>query len=565
VRKVLLRGLMPRAKDRWPSMEALLEALGKDPSVQRRKWIAAAGGMMLIGGVFLGGRAIIGDQNQVCSGGPPKLAGIWDLPKPGEPEPARHAQIRKAFMATGKSYAPDVFATVSRALTTYAQNWANMYKEACEATQVRRDQSADVMDLRMECLQERLGGVRALTEVFSDASSEIVENAVRAANSLEPLDRCANVPLLRAVIRPPDDPATRAKAADLRNRLADIKAQFAAGRWKEMLRRGPALVDDARRVGYQPLTIESLAVLGMMLVKAKDPVAAEKALTEAYWAADASRHDEVRAEVAADLVYVVGYQQAHFEDARRWATATESVLNRMGGHELLRAWLLNDLAAVSEQEGDREAALRLNLQALALKRKVLGGLHPDVALSETNLATALSGLGRNNEALTHVESAIAISEQGLGAAHPDVALPLNNRGEILRLLGRYPEARLSFERARDIWQRELGPENAWVGYALTGIGATFVAEGNPNSALVPLERAGRILKDVNWDPLARAETNFLLARALRATNRDRARARALAEQARTDYARTSAADKLTEVVHWLETIDRSTSDRVARR
>ena len=46
VRKVLLRGLMPRAKDRWPSMEALIEALGKDPSVQRRKWLAAAGGMM---------------------------------------------------------------------------------------------------------------------------------------------------------------------------------------------------------------------------------------------------------------------------------------------------------------------------------------------------------------------------------------------------------------------------------------------------------------------------------------------------------------------------------------
>src|SRR6266496_701655 len=32
VRKVLLRGLMPRAKDRWPSMEALLEALGKNPN-----------------------------------------------------------------------------------------------------------------------------------------------------------------------------------------------------------------------------------------------------------------------------------------------------------------------------------------------------------------------------------------------------------------------------------------------------------------------------------------------------------------------------------------------------
>src|SRR4051812_19478493 len=75
LRKVLLRGLMPRAKDRWPSMEALLEALGNDPSVQRRKWIAAAGGMLLIGGMFVGGRAVIGDQSQICTGGPPKLAG----------------------------------------------------------------------------------------------------------------------------------------------------------------------------------------------------------------------------------------------------------------------------------------------------------------------------------------------------------------------------------------------------------------------------------------------------------------------------------------------------------
>src|SRR6185369_8901379 len=37
VRKVLLRGLQPRAKDRYPSMEALIAALGDDPSVKRKK------------------------------------------------------------------------------------------------------------------------------------------------------------------------------------------------------------------------------------------------------------------------------------------------------------------------------------------------------------------------------------------------------------------------------------------------------------------------------------------------------------------------------------------------
>ena len=564
VRKVLLRGLKPRAKERWASMEALIEALEKDPSIKRRKWLAAAGGVGVIVAAALGVRALLADQNQICSGGPRKLAGIWDLQKPGEPEPARHAQIRKAFMATGKSYAPDVFATVDRALTAYAQSWASMHRENCEATQAR-EQSEEVMDMRMDCLTERLGGLRALTDVFSEGSNEIVENAVSAANALEPLDRCANIPLLRSVIRPPDDVATRGKVAALRSRLADVKAQHAAGRWVEMLKKGPALVDEARALGYQPLTTESLALLGMMLVKAKNPVAAEATLTEAFWAADASRHDEVRAEVAANLVYVVGFQEARFADAHRWATAAESVLNRMGGHDLLRAWLLNDLGAVSGQQGNKEAALHQNLEALALKKKVLGNRHPDVALSETNLATALLGLGRNEEALAHIDAAISISEEGLGTAHPDVALPLNNRGEILKLLGRYAEARRSFERARNIWEREIGPDSAWVAYALTGIGATYVAEGNPNSALVPLERAARILRDADMDPAARAETNFVLARALWDSNRDRGRARDLAEQARIDYAKTPAKDSLAEVERWLDRAQRVIPTRIAHR
>ena len=69
---------------------------------------------------------------------------------------------------------------------------------------MRGEQSAEVLDLRMSCLQERLGGLRALTDVFSEANGEVVENAVSAANALAPLDRCADVPLLRAVVRPPD-------------------------------------------------------------------------------------------------------------------------------------------------------------------------------------------------------------------------------------------------------------------------------------------------------------------------------------------------------------------------
>ncbi len=524
VRKVLLRGLRPRARDRWPSMEALIEAFEKDPNIQRKKWAAAAAGVAVIGGLAFGGWRLLVDQRQVCSGGPPKLAGIWDLRKPGEPEPSRHAQIRKAFMATGKSYAPDVFVTVSRALTTYAQNWANMHKDACEATEVRREQSAEVMDLRMACLHERLGGMRALMDVFSDASGEVVENAVSAANSLASLDRCSDIPLLRAVVRPPEDPATLSKVTELRKRMAQVKAQYDSGRWRHGAKAASALVADTREANYQPLVAEALGLLGGIACKSENADLAEQAYTESFWLADASRHDEVRAEAAVMLVYIVGYQKARYADAHRWATAADSILQRLGGHDLLRAWLLNDVGTVYFAEGQKEAAVKAMRDALVLKRKALGPDHPDVGASEGNVAIALAQLENYQEALVHIQRSLGLLERGLGNAHPDLADQMSNNGEILNALGRYVEARKSFERARVIWERELGPDSRNLAYALTGIGVSYLSEGTPANALVPLERAFKIRRLLETDPSRRADTNFALARALWESNRDRSRA-----------------------------------------
>ena len=77
------------------------------------------------------------------------------------------------------------------------------------------------------------------------------------------LDRCADVPLLRAVVRPPEDPATRARVAELRRRLAELKARFDAGPLEGGAEgRAPALVAEARALGYQPLVAETLALIG---------------------------------------------------------------------------------------------------------------------------------------------------------------------------------------------------------------------------------------------------------------------------------------------------------------
>jgi tetratricopeptide (TPR) repeat protein len=532
-------------------MEALIEALGKNPTAKRRRWAIACGAVALTVAAAVVARPLLTENRKLCLAGPEKLAGIWDLTAPGGAEAPRHAQIRNAFLATGKSYAPDVFATVSAALTGYAQHWADMYKETCQATQVRGEQSAEVLDLRMSCLQERRDGLRALTDVFSQATGEVVENAVGATNALGTFDRCANVPLLRAVVKPPEDPATRAKASELRVRMAELKARFDAGRWKDALKDAPALVAAAEALGYQPLLAETLLLQGNMMISAGDPAAAEHTMVRAFWRADASRHDELRAEAAAKLVYVVGFQEGHFEDADRWANAAQSVLERLGGHDLLQAWLLNDIGCVYYLKGRKDAAVKAMKEGLALKERALGSDHPDVGLSEGNLGLALKDLGLDEEALMHTDRAIAVQEKALGAGHPELARQFSNRGEILRALGRYPEAMQSFQRARTIWERELGPDNLNLAYPLLGIGVIHLAQGSPARALAPLERAFSIRALHDNEPSRRADTGFALAQALWASNRDRTRARTLAVQARDAYAKAGAKTDLAAVERWL--------------
>jgi len=552
IRKILLRGLRVNAEERFPSMAELLEKLGKNPAVARKQQaIGVTAGLLAVGLLMFGLRPGLADPKAVCAGGPEKLAAIWELTPAGAPESPRQAQLHRAFLASGKSYAKDVWATTSRSLSKYARAWTDMYRENCEATAVRKEQSEEDRGLRTACLQERLGGLRALTDVFSEATGEVVENAVSASNALAPLDRCADVPTLKAVVRPPEDAETRAKVDDLQKQLANLKARFTAGSYRESLPRAPALVDRARAVGYEPLLAEALALLGTMRYKASDSAAAEAALVESFRVADAARHDEVRAEVATDLVFVVGYLQGRFRDGHEWAKTAEAVLRRLGGHELLHAWLFNDLGCLHDLEDKKEDAVVDQRNALALKQKALGPEHPDLALSEGNLAMSLQGLGRNEEALQHVNRGIALLQKGLGADHPDLAISFTNRGEILNAMGRFKEARESFSGAQEIWERELGRDNPNLGFALTGIGVSYLDEGKAESALEPLARAFGIREALDPEPSRKAETRFAFARALWESKRDKDRARSLAEEARATYAKSGSKARVAEIDTWL--------------
>ena len=554
VRKVVLRGLRVDRAERHPSMEALLAALAHDPARTRRRWMAGASVGLLIAGLTGGLIQASQKQKMKCAGGDAKLAGVWELPgRGGELSPRKEA-VQRAFMATGKRYAADAFALAMSALDRYVVAWSDMHRDACEATHVRGEQSADVLDLRMSCLADRFAEVRALTSVFSEANGDVVGKAAEAVQGLRPIEQCADITALKAVVRPPDDPAVRRAVSDVRTQLADAKALANAGRYKSALQKIPDIVAAARATKYQPVIAEALLQLAELKGENGDAAEAEKIFEEAVWIAEASRHDEVTAEAADQLIWSVGYFQGRHSEGERWASHANAILQRLGpGHEILAAWRANNLAAVYAMERRLKEALALEEQAVVLKQKVLGPDHPDVAISLDNVAMTLFMMDRIPEAIENNQRALTIIRKTLGPDHPRFADGLAIGAELMIEKGNYDEARRMAEQALAIGERELKPDHPLLADALTVIGRVDLARELPAQALPLLERALKI-RELNASESGElGETRFALARALVETGRAVDRALALAQQAREDYRKgVDAQRKAVEISNWIE-------------
>src|SRR6185369_11033929 len=201
----VVRGLAVDPDKRWPSMDALLAQLDRDPEARRRKLLVGAAAIAIAGaGAAVMVHTLRRDPEALCRTDERELAGVWDA--------ARKDAVRAAFTKTAKPFAADVLASVTRTLDSYTARWRAMRTDACLATNARGTQSAELLDLRMECLGQRRDDVRALVDVLAAADADVVARATQAAGALPSLDGCADVDALRTPLRPPADPKTRVRA-----------------------------------------------------------------------------------------------------------------------------------------------------------------------------------------------------------------------------------------------------------------------------------------------------------------------------------------------------------------
>jgi tRNA A-37 threonylcarbamoyl transferase component Bud32/tetratricopeptide (TPR) repeat protein len=530
VRRAVLRGIDIKPDRRFPQLDDLLTALSNNPAKRTRSWMITATALAVtVSAVGVAHRMGTG-QRAICTGGGARLAGIWE---PGSGASERKAAIHRAFTATGRSYAEQAFTGAARLLDQYVARWTGMYTDACQATNIRGEQSAEVLDLRMACLNEHLGNARALSDVFAAADAKVVENAVSAAAALPSLDRCADVAQLRAVVKPPGDAATRERVTALRGVLADLIALRDSGQCARATTKAGALISDVRAVGYQPLLAETLYESAQLGSSCGDIAETLQRLREAHTAATGSHNDAVAAQASSLIPSFAMNRLGQVLVAREWLAVARGDVERLGRETLAHAMLAQAEGMLAVSEGDFARALEAADHSIAVTRRLLGPDDPLTIQWESNKGDWQETAGRLEEALQTDIQARTHFERVLGSEHPRVALVSNNEGEVLNLLGRHAEAEVAYDRAVML-DRQSGVDADVLAWALTGLGRARLGQKRATAAVAPLEEALAIRLEKKAPPAQLAETRFALAQALWSGPADQRRALALGASARSD-------------------------------
>jgi predicted Ser/Thr protein kinase/tetratricopeptide (TPR) repeat protein len=411
---------------RFASLAELATALNAVHLERRRRW-AAIGAAAIVSMVLVALSWAWSARASRCSGAPVAIASAWNA--------RRSAELERAFAASALPFAQSLSTKVVGALTRYAERWAAMHTEACEATR-RNEQSPALLDLRMSCLEERRVELGRLAELLASADAATLEGAADAVARLSDLEDCRNATSLLAAAPEPTDPLQQARVQDARTQLAGLRAVRAAGHIDDALAELRPLA--AERLEHAPTRAEVLAFYGLVALQNGLRDEARRPLADAEWLAIAGNA------AAPGFDAALASAWSHFQGNVDLVAAEHSV-------DVAQAWL------------DR-----------------LG----DSPLRRMRLAHARSRLAdygdREEEALAWLDRAIATAEGSVAGSAEQTFLPLvvARKGDLLTVLGRAIEARPMLEWALELNVALQGEDHFERVYDYNSLGSNAVEAGD---------------------------------------------------------------------------------------
>lgn len=491
VSRAVVQGLHPDPAQRPGTLEQVLRQLESDPEERRRTWLRMGGlaaSVALLAGlaVWAWGRS----QHPGCESLERRLEGVWDTPV--------KARVTQALKGTGLPYAEDTAQRVERLLDGYAQAWVKQRVEVCQAAgaQQAAQQPQSLVARREACLERRRSQLHALTELLGRGPDpELTDKAVQAVQALPRLEYCADAPALLAAVPPPEDPQVRARVAELQAQVEPLAVLLSAGKYQEGLALSEQLLPWVEPLGHAPLHARALLLRAQLQEGAGDYKGSEATAWQAIQAAARGGDTVLAAQAWTLRLLLVGTRQARPKEAELLEPMVETVVElandestRAGAHQA-RGHLLESVGQFAEAKDHYE-------RALAIREKLLGTSHLQVALALTDLGNILRRLGQYADARERLERALAIQQDTVGATHVAVAHALTSLGIVFKELGQYEQAQARYERALSILDNALGPGHLQtanlrrhLGNVLLDLGKFEEAQATHERSLATLEKA----------------------------------------------------------------------------
>ncbi len=428
---VVLRGLAIDPTDRYPSMDALLAELQRDPPRGNRLWVGGAVAMGVAASIVGLWIALQPDPAATCTESARGLGELWDA----------HAKAASAaaFDASGLEDAATSATTVDGWMQRWESSWVGAWVSACETARTRRP-AITGPTARMQCLEARRRDAAALVERLGRADASDVEHAVTAVQSLAPPSDCDGIVGPEVVESP--------RREQIDRELVQARAALWIGREREAADRVAPLLTPA--TGFEDPEIEGRTFLlhGQAQRALGHAAAAKVSLRRAILAGAAA--GDATLEADAWLALLDQIARAAERDADGWPTgvAAEAAIRRAGDDARARADLFAGLGHLQLGEGQHPDALERYESALRLRREHLPEGHLAIASALSLTGTALDAGERSREAETRHAEALAMRERALGTSHPLVARALLELGAAQYGDGDLGGAQASFTRAR---------------------------------------------------------------------------------------------------------------------
>jgi tetratricopeptide (TPR) repeat protein/predicted Ser/Thr protein kinase len=533
---LLARGLAVDPAARHASMAALLAALerGRGRGRQRVRVIAGAAVATIATAAIAAGAIALGERDAIlCQGGEARVAEVWN----GDVA----ASLRVAFLASGRPHAEDTFGRVAAELDAYGQSWARMHADACEATHVRGEQSETMLDLRMSCLSQRLGAMRALTRVLGSESegmtASAVDRALGAVRQLPGLAVCADENALRDAFPLPEDAALRQEIAAMSENLDDAEVRSQIGQFRAVADELAGLAERADALGFPPLQARAHFQLGRVRHELGQLDLAEGSLRQAAQLAGQARDDRLLAAIWTSLMWLVGDGYGRAEEALRMQPVAEAAIARAGGDRVREADLLAHAGALLSRTGQHAKAEPLLGRAIELGRAEWGEEHPAVTRYRSFLGAVYFAQADYERALALQKQLIAVTEAACGQDHLFLVEPMTQIGHILLAQGEYKQALGYFEQSAEVERASLGEDAPRMARHLLDIATAALAGGDDvradealAQAWLLVERAGEPDHPLVADALLARGRLHLALGDLQAAGRDLARALSIHER-----------------------------------